>query len=93
MMIRKIASLMVLSSILGCGFTVSSSRAAKAAEDEGYSNVVVTSRHFISPNWVGGCSEDDDAAFSAMATNVAHRRVEIKICCGHGLGKGCTVRH
>jgi len=75
----------------GCGFMVSEGTVVRAAQKQGYEDVRIQSRHWISPVWVGGCSGSDDVAFDATALNPRGVRVDIVLCAGWPF-KGVTVR-
>lgn len=93
----KLSTLLLIlcaATVVGCGSLVDKSRAVRTLTDEGYKDVTITDEHGFFPAWAG-CSDSDDAAFDATATNVAGKRVAVTVCCGFGVvaQKGCTVRH
>ena len=77
--------------LVGCGEFVPSDHAVRAARNQGYEDITVTGRHGIFPHYLGGCSENDAAAFDVTATNSRGRRVNLTVCCGL-IVKGCTIR-
>lgn len=77
--------------VASCGYMVDEDEVIRAAEKQGYSNIEITAGHQISPKWFGGCSDSDDAAFDAIATNSLGHRVDITICAGWPF-KGVTIR-
>jgi|GEM_PF-3343305 len=61
------------------GFICRSSTAIKAVSDEGYTNVLVNSKHVFFTGW-HGCSKHDDAAFDVSAKNVRGEQVRLTVC-------------
>lgn len=81
-----------LFALAGCGYMVSDDEAIQAAHNAGLTDVTVLSSHKLSPHMMGGCGEDDSAAFKISATNPAGTKVNATVCCGAVL-KGCTIRY
>ena len=67
--------------LFGCGAMVSDQDAIRAANDQGYSDVVILEKHYIAPEFFGG-SKNDDVAFEARAKNPLGREVHIIISGG-----------
>lgn len=85
------SSALAMSALVGCGEAVSPSRAKRAAEDSGFTDVVVLKQHGFSPG-LYGCDEHDDVAFEVSAKNPKGDQVSMTVCCGL-VWKGCTIRH
>ena len=77
-------------SFTGCGAFVNDSDVVRAVEKQGYSDVSIQDSHIFFVNW-RGCSKEDDAAYSLVATNSAGNRVDLIACAGWPF-KGVTVR-
>jgi hypothetical protein len=73
----------------GAAHAVPESRASKAAEDLGYTNIKVIDRATVFINF-RGCSEDDAARFTVTGTNSNGEERTFYVCAGYF--KGGTVR-
>lgn len=81
---------LVLSSSSGC--SADHSEAVRTLENNGFSNVSVTSSGIVGASW-HGCDKEDGAYHEADATNSLGKRVHMVVCCGGPMSfKGCTVR-
>ena len=72
------------------GAFVDESRAVKALETQGYSNVTITDHAWLLIGF-RGCDAKDAAMFKTRATNPIGREVEVLVCTGW-LFKGATIR-
>ncbi len=86
----RLAILAAALATAGCGYLVDDADVLRTLEAHGFSDVRVTSRHEIAPEFFG-CGKDDAAAFEAEATNASGRRVGVVVCAGWPF-KGATVR-
>lgn len=87
---RSIAMLGLATLLLGCGAMVDDADVIRAANDQGYTDVRITDRHFIAPEFFGG-GKNDDIAVEARAKNPLGKEVRI-IISGGLLFKGYTIR-
>ena len=86
---KKILVLFVLA-IAACGEFVDDSRAVKAMEANGFTQVRVTGQHGMAPQW-NGCSKSDAVAFDVQGINQQQKQIYATVCCGLIL-KSCTIR-
>jgi hypothetical protein len=82
--------LMILVSVIGCGFMSDEDQAIRAATNLGFTEVKVESRVVFFLRW-RGCSESDDAGFTVIGKNPRGQRVKLLVCVGWPF-KGATIR-
>lgn len=91
-----VASSMTLLTVSVCGFgllrgaLIDEQRAINTLQSQGWTNVQVTSHHWLLPG-LYGCDSHDAVMFGATATNPAGRRIDDVIVC-MGMLKGGTIR-
>ncbi len=84
--------ILIVLTLTGCGEMVSEDHAVNTLKAEGWTDIIVTAKHGISPHLVGGCGEDDSVAFEATGRNPAGKDSTATVCCGL-IVKSCTIRH
>lgn len=72
------------------GLFVSNDIAINALEDQGYTNVEITNKHWFMFGLIG-CADSDAAKFDVIATNPSGNKVELYVCSGWPF-KGSTIR-
>jgi hypothetical protein len=75
--------------LVSCGYLVSEDAAIRALQDQGFSEITITSKSVMTAS-MWGCSDSDDVRFTAKATSPAGKRVEVYVC--SGFMKGSTIR-
>lgn len=81
---------LIFISVFSGAFLVDESKAVRALETQGYTNVEITSRDWFAVS-VRGCAKEDVVKFNAEVTNPAGKRVKLFVCVGWPF-KGATVR-
>ena len=87
---KKVAIVILVLMLAGCGTLIDDENVKKAVEKQGYSSVEILEKNIFFVDW-RGCGDDDDAHFSMLATNARGNRVTISACAGWPF-KGVTVR-
>ena len=76
--------------LVGCG--TNDAEAIKALDDNGFTEIVITDRGFLTAEWEG-CDKRDGNWYHATAKNPRGKQVNMLVCCGAPTSfKGCTIR-